>query len=206
MCPKEVFCQPLVWNPLVKIGREHMLGAQQHVSWGALAAGPARSVGDWFEFRQLPEAQQGLRLAGIQGATQMVTVIEEEILEAWRHMEANGLAAWMGAFTRTGALISVRGCTAELSLFFELGDRGRLLQVLVDTKLVASYMFQRVRVLVISRRQWLVDPLPKTVASGLIWRLWVGDGQPLARLQWDPREWFWRDPYALALNPPMPFF
>lgn len=83
-CPEEVFRQPLVWNPLVRTGREHMLGARQHVSWGALAAGPARSVGDWLEFRQLSEAQQGMRLGAIRGAAQMVTEIEEAIPEAWR--------------------------------------------------------------------------------------------------------------------------
>ena len=120
-CPEEVLRQPLVWNPLVRTEREHMLGARQHVSWGALAAGPARSVGDWFGFRQLSEAQQEERLAGIRGSTQMVADIEEAIPEAWRQIEASGPVAWMGAFTRTGVLISVRGCTAELSLFFELG-------------------------------------------------------------------------------------
>lgn len=83
-------------------------------------------------------------------------------------MEASGPVAWMGAFTRTGVLISVRGCTAELSLFFELGDRGRMLWVSTETELVASCVFQRVRVFGVLGRQWLVDPSPETVASGLI--------------------------------------
>ena len=67
-----------------------MLGARQHVSWGALAAGPARSVGDWLEFRQLSEAQQGERLAGIRGATQMVADIEEALPEDWRRVGDSG--------------------------------------------------------------------------------------------------------------------
>ena len=44
---EEFLRQPLVWNPLVCTSRGHMVGSLSHVSWGAMAAGLARSLGDW---------------------------------------------------------------------------------------------------------------------------------------------------------------
>ena len=54
-----------------------MVGSRQHVSWGALAAGPAYSVGEWLHFRKLPEEQQRIRLSGLRGVEQMVRDIED---------------------------------------------------------------------------------------------------------------------------------
>ena len=118
----------------------------------------------------------------------MVTDIEEAIPEDWRRVRGGGPVAWMGAFTRASILISVRGCTTEISLFFELGDRGRLVRVQSETAMVSSCVFQRVRVLGALGRQWHVDPSPEAVASVLVWWLWVKEAQPLSRLQWDPGE------------------
>lgn len=71
----------------------------------------------------------------------MVADIEEAIPEDWRRLGDSGPIAWMGAFTRTGVLISVRGCSTEVSLFFELGDWDRLLRVLIENEVVASCVF-----------------------------------------------------------------
>ena len=60
-----------------------MVGARPHVSWGALAAGPARCVGEWLQFRQLPEEVQSLRLAGLRGVQQMVSDIEDALPADW---------------------------------------------------------------------------------------------------------------------------
>lgn len=59
----------------------------------------------------------------------------------------------MQAFAHTEVLIGMRGSSAETSLFFDVGERGRLHKVQVESKIVASYMLQRVRVLgVLGRR------------------------------------------------------
>ena len=50
--------QSLVWNPLIRTSCGHMVGSRQHVSWGAIAIGPAQTLGDWLHFCQLPEAVQ----------------------------------------------------------------------------------------------------------------------------------------------------
>ena len=71
----------------------------------------------------------------------MISDIEAAIPEAWQTVSGGGPVAWMGAFTRTGVLISVSGCTAELSLFFKLEEQGRLRWVQSKTLLVSSCAF-----------------------------------------------------------------
>ena len=109
-------------------------------------------------------------------------------------------------FTRTEILIVVRGCTSTTSLFFEVGDAGRLQRVTSEDSMVSSCIFQRIRVIGIQDRQWLIDLDPDTVIRDHEWRLWAWGSRPLARLQWDPGEWQWRDPFAGADRPPIPFF
>ena len=49
---------PLVWNPSAHMDRGHMLVSQPHVSWGAMAAGPARSLSNWLHFLWFSEDDQ----------------------------------------------------------------------------------------------------------------------------------------------------
>ena len=49
-------------------------------------------------------------------------------------------------------------------------------------------------------------PDPDSITEDSEWRLWAWESRPLARLQWDPREWHWRDPFTAADRPPVPFF
>ena len=99
----------------------------------------------------------------------------------------------MGAFTQLEVLVAARGCYQDGScLFFELGSEGRLLQVSEEALVVLACVFQRIRVVAIVGRRWVVDPDP-----GLFdreWRLWAYGARPLACLQWDPGEWFWHNP------------
>ena len=67
-CTEECLRQPLVWNLLLLSDRGHMMGSRQHVSWGAMAAGPAHSLGEWLDFWQLTVEVQGARLARMRGS------------------------------------------------------------------------------------------------------------------------------------------
>ena len=62
LMPGEIASAPLVWNPQIRTDREFMVGARPHVSWEALAfsRGPGRSVGEWFQLRELTEEQRNL--------------------------------------------------------------------------------------------------------------------------------------------------
>ena len=73
--------QPLVWNPLIRTARGHMVGSRPHVSWGVMAAGPARSLEDWLQFRRLSEERQKECLAGMRGSELMISNILEAIPE-----------------------------------------------------------------------------------------------------------------------------
>lgn len=183
-----------------------MVGARPHVSWGALAAGPARCVGEWLQFRQLPEEVQSLRLAGLRGVQHMVSDIEDALPAEWLEPIASGPISWMGAFTRLEILIAVRGCTEHTTLFFEVGESGRLHRVPTEAAVVADCVFQRIRIVGACGRTWHIDPDPDAITDLVEWRLWAWESRPLARIQWDPGEWQWRDPFAAADRPPVPFF
>ena len=79
----EFLRQPLVWNPLVRTSRGHMVGSRPHVSWGAMAAGPAQSLGDWIQFCQLSKDSQQARLAGMRGCVAMIEDITEAVPKQW---------------------------------------------------------------------------------------------------------------------------
>ena len=137
----------------------------------------------------------------------MIEDITEAIPEQWTRQTDSCAPAWMGAFTRTAEiLIAVRGCSQETTLFFGAGPGGQLQRVQSEAGLVSYCIFQRVRILGAHGRVWHVDPNPDVVASSPEWRLWAWESRPLARLQWDPGEWHWRDPFAAVGSPPIPFF
>ena len=102
-------------------------------------------------------------------------------------------------------LIAVRG-RMTTSLFFEVGAVGRLQRVHVEISNVSSCTFQRIRIVSIRDHQWIIDPHPDSISGDQEWRLWAWGSRTLVRLQWDPREWQWRDPFAGADCPPTPFF
>lgn len=60
-----------------------MVGSKQHVLWGAMAAGLARSLGDWLQFCQLPKDIQRERVTGMRGSIVMIIDILEAIPEQW---------------------------------------------------------------------------------------------------------------------------
>ena len=105
----------------------------------------------------------------------------------------------MGAFTRTEILIVVRGHSQDTTLFIEVGPTGQLQRILSEVAGLVSYcIFQRIQV---HNPVWHVDPNLDVVTADQEWRLWAWESQPFTRLQWDPREWQWRDPFAGAESP-----
>ena len=91
-------------------------------------------------------------------------------------------------------------------MFFEVGPSGQLQRVESEAGLVSYCIIQRVWVLGAHGRVWHVDPSPDVVATIPGWRLWAWESRPMVRLQWDPGEWQWRDPFAAADSPLIPFF
>ena len=203
---EEILRQPLVWNPLVRTVRGHLVGSRPHVSWGAMAGGPARTFWDWQQFQRLSGPQQTERTAGMRGSALMIADVLEAIPAQWTQPAQLHPPAWMGAFTRTEVLIGVRGCSPTTMLFFEVEAAGRLRRVPEEADIISSCTFQRIRVVGTRDRRWQVDPDPAGISGEGEWRLWAWDSRPLARLQWDPGEWQWRDPFASPESPPVPFF
>ena len=70
-------------------------------------------------------------------------------------------------------LIVVRGCTSTTSLFFEVGAVGQLQRVQVEDIIVSSCTFQRIQVVGIRDRQWIIDPDPDSISRDQEWRLWA---------------------------------
>ena len=79
----------------------------------------------------------------------------------------------MGAFTRLEILISVRGCTEQCTLSFEVGEGGRLHRVRIEFELVATCIFQRFRIVGACGRTWHVDLDPDSISDDFEWRLWA---------------------------------
>ena len=125
-CAEERARQPLIWNPLVWTEQGHMPGTRPHLAWGPLAAGPARNLGDWQDFRMLPEVQQE-RLSHLRGGLAMREDIQRAITDTWQAPIEHQAPQWMGAFTQIGILIAVRALSSSLryTLRVDFGGWGR---------------------------------------------------------------------------------
>ena len=143
----------------------------------------------------------------MRGALQMISDVESAVSADWgQQMTFPPPATWMGAFTQTEILIGVRGCTQEVTLCYEVGEAGRLHRVTAESEIISTCTFQRIRVLGTREHTWHIDPDPAEIQSDRDRCLWVWEARPLVRLQWDPGEWQWRDPYSPPGSPAIPFF
>ena len=103
----------------------------------------------------------------------MVRDIEDGWPADWFQQRDTAPTAWMGTFTRMEILIGVRGCTEHTTLFFEVGDRGRLHKVNAEATLVTECVFQRVRIVGVRDRSRHIDPDPDSITVDSEWRLWA---------------------------------
>ena len=143
----------------------------------------------------------------MRGALQMISDVELAVSANWgQQMILPPPATWMGAFMQVKILIGARGCTHDMTVIYEVGEAGRLHRVTAESEIIFTCTFQRIRVLGTREHTWHIDPDPAEIQSDRDWCLWVWEARPLVRLQWDPREWQWRDPYSLPGSPAIPFF
>lgn len=96
-------------------------------------------------------------------------------------------ATWKGAFMPTKILIAAWGCTKDNTLFFNVGEVGRLQRVRFESALVAVCTFQWMRVLGVRGKTWYVDPDSDSIETD--WHLWSWEARPLVRLRWDLGDW-----------------
>ena len=172
-----------------------MLGERPHLSWGVMNSGP-------------PMLTHEEQLRGIPGAQQMSLEIDIAIPHTCTQpMHDTSTPQWMGAFTRHEVLIAVRGTLEVMGcLCFDVAEDGRIWRVIAEVEIVTQCCFQRIRIIGSLGRQWLIDPDPAAIEGEPGWRLWVWGRRPIAKLQWDPREWFWQDPFSPPDSPGTPFF
>lgn len=113
----------------------------------------------------------GLRLSDVRGIPQMISDIEISIPETWLQPRMQTPINWMGAFTRLEILIAVRGSTGDDTLFYEVGEGGRLHRVRTESEIVVDCIFQRVRVVGVCGKMWHIDPDPDAITVDSEWRL-----------------------------------
>ena len=53
--------------------------------------------------------------------------------------------------------------------------------------------FSKIRVLAYDEANWIIDPQVDAIKEH--WKLRVFEKKPLIRLQWDPGEFWWKDPF-----------
>ena len=95
-----------------------------------------------------------------------------------------------GFYSIGGISCRTRACTkGGRCLFFEVQAEGRLARVEEEAGLVRECVFQRIRVVAMVGRRWLIDLDPKQFTGK--WRIWAVGDRPLVRLQWDLGKWFW---------------
>ncbi|MCO5560158.1 hypothetical protein L7F22_013765 [Adiantum nelumboides] len=203
-CDEERARQPLIWSPLVRTEHGYMLGSRPRLAWGPLAAGPARSFGDWQAFSGLLEEIQLEQLGQLRGGQTMRADLQAALPAEWFTPFEPEALRWLGAFTHLEVLIAIRAHTQEgRCIFFEVQDAGRLIRVEEESHLVSACVLQRVRIVAAASRRWHIDPDPTEIDAD--WRLWVYGARPLARLPWDPGEWRWQDPFEPVVDG-APFF
>lgn len=69
-----------------------MVGARQYVS---MASGPAHSLGEWLEHRQLADEVQAERMTGMRGSSLMIRDMEDAIPADWlQPMDSQHQSGW----------------------------------------------------------------------------------------------------------------
>ncbi|MCO5552118.1 hypothetical protein L7F22_005628 [Adiantum nelumboides] len=170
-CDEERARQPLIWSPLVCTEHGYMLGSRPRLAWGPLAAGPARSFGDWQAFSGLSEEIQLEQLGQLRGGQTMRADLQAALPAEWFTPFEPEAPRWLGAFTHLEVLIAVRAHTQEgRCIFFEVQDAGRLIRVEEESHLVSACVLQRMRIVAAASRRWHIDPDPTEIDAD--WRLW----------------------------------
>ena len=109
----------------IRVPNADVHGRLSEADPGAMATGPARSMGDSTKFLQLDAEGERQVTTGLRGISKMLHDIQETIPSSWWEVSQGGLVTWMRAFTRLRVLIAMRGCIEDTTLFFEVGEGGQ---------------------------------------------------------------------------------
>ena len=76
---------------------------------------------------------------------------------------------------------------------YDVEEDGVICRSMTDPKILQYATFSKIRVLAYDGSKWIIDPQVDAVKEH--WKLRVFEKKPLIRLQWDPGEFWWKDPF-----------
>ena len=101
---------------------------------------------------------------------------------------------WVGVFSRLEVLLAVKGYSDDKTYrFFEVDETNQLSQ---SPEMVIDYPYaieHKIRVIGYADRKWYIDPMIEEIRPH--WKLWVLAKKPIFKLDWDPLDYQWADPY-----------
>ena len=182
-----------------------MVGTRTKVAWGPLAAGPGRSVKDWRLFCTSPQEVQDTFLRQIRGGSTMFSMINNALSYSNLSFQRDHPSKWLGGCDSDNKLKLVKGeCLSGMDLFFHVMDPTGSLRQAPGTPNLQGLEWQEVRIIGYTGKEWSIDPSPEKVTG--FWKLWAYGNMPLVRLQWDPGEFMWKDPFKPSESSLIPFF
>lgn len=113
------------------------------------------------------------------------------------------LGGWWGFFDMDLEHPLARPCIVKFRHFIFTIGASLMLTFQPASMTFYSITWTRIRVVGIKGKKRCIDPLV-TTGDLWSWHLWIWEGCPLVRLQWDPGEWLW--PTTEADEEPVEFF
>ena len=186
--------QPVLWNPSFRSASGKMIGSRTKVAWGPLEKEVGCTYAEWRDFLCLPENEKSSRLAKYKGGSIMYREIQRGLYPYEARQMEHKEDGWFGMFSSVQVLLGARAILRDGSvLFFNVLHEGKLERTLREDDVLQWASPKRVRVIVNMDRQWHIDPSPEEFKPE--WNVWVYKQAPLVRLQWDPGDYSWRDPF-----------
>ena len=213
-CEEELRRQPLIWNTNLSMGEGNLLGSRSKLAWGKMSTGPASSLENWMKFiASLIEIQEEV-LKGMRGGESMYREINMAVdITQFGYnrtiLTSNG-CRWAGKFIENAE--QVEQLDVQVYGIDEGGRRSyfsvaksrrftkRPIQIVGEG--IASY--QQVRMIMNDGKRWLIDPSTSIIGDDGKMRIY--GNHPLVRLQWDPREYVWKDSQVQEESVSIPFF
>ena len=76
---------------------------------------------------------------------------------------------------------------------YDVEEDGIICRSTTQPEILEYATFSKIRVLAYDGFKWIIDPQVDAVKE--YWKLRVFEKKPLIRLQWDPGEFWWKDPF-----------
>ena len=102
---------------------------------------------------------------------------------------------WVGVYSRLEVLLVVKGYSDDKTYrSFEVDEANQLTQS-GEMRIDYPYaMEHKIRVIGYADRKWYIDPMIEEIKTH--WKLWVLAKKPVFRLEWDPIDYQWTDPFT----------